>query len=105
MRQVRRAAEASTSGRRGHSRRSAVGLAGGVATKSAATSRSADRALITPRRPAGRDVWLDAWNWAQDNRTEDGSLPSGGEIARQYGRHERWGRLVKRSGLAGELST
>jgi hypothetical protein len=26
----------------------------------------------------------------------DGSLSSGGEIARQYGRHERWGRLVKR---------
>jgi len=33
-----------------------------------------------------------------------GSLPSGGEIARQYGRHEQWGRLVKRAGLAGELS-
>ena len=54
---------------------------------------------------AGRDVWLDAWKWAQDNRAEDGSLPSGGEIARQYGRHERWGRQVKRSGLAGELIT
>ncbi len=30
----------------------------------------------------------------------DGSLPSGKEIARQYGRHEHWGRLVKRIGFA-----
>lgn len=36
-----------------------------------------------------------AWEWAQANRAEDGSLPSGKEIARQYGRHERWGRIVK----------
>jgi hypothetical protein len=47
---------------------------------------------------------LDAWRWAQKNRADDGSFPSGREIASQYGRHERWGRLVKRSGLAGELS-
>jgi hypothetical protein len=39
------------------------------------------------------------------NRAEDGSLPSEREIARQYDRHERWGRLVKRSGAAGKLST
>jgi hypothetical protein len=39
------------------------------------------------------------------HRTEDGALPSGREIARQYGRHERWGRLVKRSGVAGELAS
>ena len=26
------------------------------------------------------------------------------EIARQYGRHERWGRLVKKAGLAGEFT-
>jgi hypothetical protein len=39
------------------------------------------------------------------NRAGDGSLPSGREIARQYGRHERWGRLVKRSGAAGELTS
>jgi hypothetical protein len=35
--------------------------------------------------------------------TGDGSLPSGRDIGREYGRHERWGRMVKRSGLAGEL--
>jgi hypothetical protein len=46
---------------------------------------------------------MDAWRWAQDNRAEDGSLPSGKDIAQQYDRHERWGRLIKQSGLAGEL--
>jgi hypothetical protein len=29
---------------------------------------------------------------------------SGREIARRYGRHERWGRLVKRAGAAGQLA-
>jgi Protein of unknown function (DUF2637) len=104
MRQVRRAAEASTSRPRRQLSGSAATATAAVAAKSAATSRRADRAVATSPRPAGREVWLDAWKWAQDNRAEDGSLPSGGEIARQYGRHERWGRLVKRSGLAGELS-
>jgi hypothetical protein len=55
--------------------------------------------------PSGsREVQRQAWVWAQDNRTSDGFLPSGKQIARQYGRHERWGRLVKRSGLAGEFA-
>jgi hypothetical protein len=54
---------------------------------------------------AGRDRQRQAWQWALANRAEDGSLPSGREIARQYGRHERWGRLVKRSGASGELTT
>jgi hypothetical protein len=52
---------------------------------------------------ASRDLQRQAWQWALANRAGDGSLPSGREIARQYGRHERWGRLVKRSGAAGEL--
>lgn len=54
---------------------------------------------------AGRDLRRQAWQWALASRAEDGSLPSGREIARRYGRHERWGRLVKRSGAAGELAT
>jgi hypothetical protein len=54
---------------------------------------------------AGHELRLRAWQWAQANRSGDGSLPSGRAIGRQYGRHERWGRLVKRSGLAGELTT
>jgi hypothetical protein len=44
-----------------------------------------------------------AWQWALANRAGDGSLPSGRDIGRQHDRHERWGRLVKRSGLAGQL--
>jgi hypothetical protein len=52
----------------------------------------------------GRDLQRQAWHWALANRASDGSLPSGRQIARQYGRHERWGRLVKRSGSAGQLS-
>lgn len=48
-------------------------------------------------------MYRQAWQWALANRAGDGALPSGLEIARQYGRHERWGRLVKRSGAAGEF--
>ena len=52
----------------------------------------------------GLDLRRQAWQWAQANRAGDGSLPSGREIACQYGRHERWGRLVKRSGHVGEIA-
>lgn len=55
-------------------------------------------------RAAGRALQRQAWQWAQANRARDGSLPSGKQIADCYGRHERWGRLVKRAGSAGELS-
>jgi len=37
------------------------------------------------------------------NRTAEGELPAGKSIAREYGRSERWGRLVKQAGLAGHL--
>ncbi len=53
---------------------------------------------------AGRDLQRQAWRWALAHRASDGSLPSGREIARRYGRHERWGRLVKRAGAADELT-
>ena len=56
------------------------------------------------RGGASRDLRWQAWQWALANRAGDGSLPSGREIARQHGRHERWGRLVKRSGAAGDLA-
>ena len=55
------------------------------------------------QRNAGVDLQRQAWEWALANRAQDGSLPSGRMIARHYGRHERWGRLVKRAGLAGGL--
>jgi Protein of unknown function (DUF2637) len=51
-----------------------------------------------------RDLQRQAWQWALDNRAGDGTLPAGHEIARQYGRHERWGRLVKSAGLSGEFA-
>jgi hypothetical protein len=37
------------------------------------------------------------------NKAADGSLLSGKVIADRYGRHERWGRLVKAYGNAGEF--
>jgi hypothetical protein len=42
-----------------------------------------------------------AWEWAVANKAADGSLPSGRVIGDRYGRHERWGRLVKSAGAAG----
>jgi Protein of unknown function (DUF2637) len=53
----------------------------------------------------GRELQRQAWLWAQNNRVGDGALPSGREIARQHGRHERWGRLVKEAGAAGQLAS
>ena len=45
-----------------------------------------------------------AWEWALANQATDGSLPAGSAIAHQHGRRERWGRLVKRAGLAREFA-
>jgi hypothetical protein len=63
--------------------------------------------LVGPSR-AGRgdqrangELRRQAWQWALAHRDEDGTLPSGGAIARAHGRQERWGRLVKNAGLAG----
>jgi Protein of unknown function (DUF2637) len=39
-----------------------------------------------------------AWEWALAHRGNDGRLPTGTVIASQFGRHERWGRLVKQYG-------
>jgi hypothetical protein len=52
----------------------------------------------------GRILQREAWRWAQQNRQEDGVLPSGVAIAQAFARSPRWGRLVKKAGLAGELS-
>ena len=66
------------------------------------------RAAATPVRPHERAASTDgrrqAWQWALANRAADGSLPSGKTIADRYGRHERWGRLVKAAGTAGEFA-
>jgi hypothetical protein len=61
-------------------------------------------AVLAGHDTMGRDLQRQAWEWAQANRSDDGSLPSGRMIAGQFGRHERWGRLVKRDGLHGVLT-
>ena len=98
MRQVRRAAEAGASRRR----------SGGVRGRPGRASSAGRPAVERPdagERPAGRgrEAQVLAWQWALANRAGDGSLPSGRDTGRQHDRHERWGRLVKRSGMAGQL--
>jgi hypothetical protein len=52
-----------------------------------------------------RAVQRRAWQWALANRRPDGSLPAGTEVARQFGRSDRWGRLVTCLGRAGQLAS
>jgi hypothetical protein len=56
---------------------------------------SAAQARTGTRRAAGSGLRDEALRWAMANRSVDGRLPSGRAIADQFGRHERWGRLVK----------
>ncbi len=83
-------------------RRSAVDVARGRDGSSSTQQRGSS--VPEQERAGGRDLQRRAWRWAQANCAGDGSLPSGRQIARQFGRHERWGRLVKRSGCAGEFA-
>jgi Protein of unknown function (DUF2637) len=108
MRQVRRNA---AGGRKPHQRKPAPRIlrqqAGGEAVphprrRSSGSDHGHGR---SGQAVTGRDLQQQAWRWALAHRTGDGSLPSGLEIARQHGRHERWGRLVKRAGAAGEFAT
>ena len=55
-------------------------------------------------RVAGPDPQRQAWLRALSRRAGDGSLPSGRDIARHYGHHERWARLIKRAGTEGQFS-
>jgi hypothetical protein len=102
MRQVRRAADVSKSSQ--PARRSWHRVTD--AAPACDAHPAAGRRPGSARRGAGRELQVRAWQWALANRSGgDGSLPSGRDIGRQYGRHERWGRLVKRAGLTGELDT
>jgi hypothetical protein len=65
-----------------------------------ASGTSDDRCLVAGER---RVLQRRAWQWAQAHRRPDGSLPSGAEVGREFRRCERWGRLVKKTGLAGHL--
>jgi hypothetical protein len=104
MRQVRQAADADRSvrrARRSGRRVAAAESAGG--TDLAGGRRRGGGAGPARRASGGRELQLAAWQRALANRSGDGLLPPGRDIGRQYGRHERWGRLVKRAGLAGEF--
>jgi hypothetical protein len=105
MRQVRFAAYAGQSRRRASSPGDAAAGAALAAGRTTAAGRRTGVRRAGAMDGVGPELQVRAWQWAQANRAGDGSLPSGRDIARQHGRHERWGRLVKRSGLAGELST
>ena len=78
------------------------------ASRSSRQPAAEKRSVVTARRKtgarAGPDVRRQAWEWATANRAADGSLPSGKVIADRYGRHERWGRLVKSAGTGGEFT-
>jgi hypothetical protein len=49
----------------------------------------------------GSGIQRQAWQWAVANRTTEGDLPAGKAIASEFGRSERWGRLVKQAGITG----
>ena len=66
--------------------------------------RSQEAVVKSVASAPGLDGRRQAWQWAVANKAPDGSLPSGKAIADRYGRHERWGRLVKAAGNAGEFA-
>ena len=79
---------------------------GALDAASARPRSSVSRQRLAGSRAGGsRELQMQAWQWARDNQASDGSLPSGKAIAGQYGRHERWGRLVKQAGLTGAFNT
>jgi|SRR5579875_595182 len=76
---------------------------GNKAVKRLQVAQSGSSGSGKSRVGGSRELQRQAWQWAQAHRAGDGSLPSGRAIAVEYGRHERWGRLVKRAGVAGEF--
>jgi hypothetical protein len=86
-------------------RRSDAGHMNGKAPDSA-PSRSPEWDIESSERLGKRrrtSLKGEAWAWALAHRRADGSLPSGAEIAAAFSMQERWGRLVKRAGLAKQL--
>jgi Protein of unknown function (DUF2637) len=95
MRQIRATATAAASLRRRPVQSSQARTA-----KSSPTLGSKAGEVPTRKTPrtAGGSLQHEALRWAMANRGEDGMHPSGQAIADQFGRHERWGRLVKQHG-------
>ena len=48
-------------------------------------------------------IQIEAWQWALANCREDGSLPTGREIAARFDHKDRWGRLIKQWGQQGRF--
>ncbi|GAA1749189.1 DUF2637 domain-containing protein [Streptomonospora arabica] len=59
---------------------------------------------VEPGGAAVPAIQVEAWVWALEHRRDDGSLPTGEEIAAAFGRKQRWGRLVKQRGQQGVLA-
>lgn len=68
-------------------------------------TQAPEGSVADQRGPRDRvqDFRRTAWQWAQANRRPDGTLPSGQVIAAHFARSPRWGRWVKKLGMAGEL--
>jgi hypothetical protein len=90
MRQIR-ASAAGTTRDRSAAQTPRAALAAGPAIREPA----ADVTRRAVQRAVGPSLRQQALDWAVANRSEDGRLPSGKVIADHFGRHERWGRLVK----------
>jgi hypothetical protein len=60
------------------------------------------RATASTTHPTrGHALQREAWQWALRHRAPDGSLPSGDLVAQTFARSPRWGRHVKKAGMAG----
>ncbi|MGW3352156.1 DUF2637 domain-containing protein [Nonomuraea rubra] len=55
-------------------------------------------------KPSRRTLQRQAWEWADQNRAPDGTLPRSADLARRFQRSLRWARLVKASGAAGRFA-
>jgi hypothetical protein len=78
--------------------RSSTRQATGAAPAAGRSNSAAPNSPSGWRTEDGSCLQREALLWARKNRAEDGSLPSGRAIGAQFGRHERWGRLVKQHG-------
>lgn len=100
MRQMRATAIGSSTGRRA-ARSWRAQVEDSTPTRGTTPIRTSAR--TGSRRPEN-GLQREAWHWAVTNRSPDGSLPSGKAIADHFGRHERWGRLIKQRGEATETA-
>lgn len=87
-------------GAHGAERRSAQATMSAVVPSPTVPRVGQDKADLRNVGTAG-GLQRQAWQWALARQARDGTLPSGKAIAAAYGRHERWGRLVKSQGRAG----